>query len=119
MKTKSIGDAGETAAAGYLESKGFTIIKRNFRLKGGEIDIIARDDEGRLVFAEVKTRSRSDYGMPSEYVNAAKRERLVRTALAFTGRSDIDMRFDIIEVGCAVSGNTIEITGINHIENAF
>lgn len=120
MNTKNIGDYGESAAAAYLEYKGYSIVKRNFRIRGGEIDIIAKDEEDRLVFVEVKTRSRTDYGTAAEYVIASKRERLIKTALAFTGRTDIDMRFDIIEVYYTSSaGGNIKITKMNHIENAF
>lgn len=120
MNTKSIGDYGEKVAAEYLEDNGYIILKRNFRIRGGEIDIIAKDEDGRVIFAEVKTRSRIDYGTAAEYVTASKRERLIRTALAFTGRADIDMRFDIIEVYYTSEvDNSMKITKINHIENAF
>ncbi len=120
MNTKNIGNYGEGAAAAYLEYKGYSIVKRNFRIRGGEIDIIAKDEDGRLIFVEVKTRSRTDYGAAAEYVNTSKRERLIKTALAFTGRADIDMRFDIIEVyySATLAGNA-KITRINHIKNAF
>ncbi|MDY3032162.1 MAG: YraN family protein [Clostridia bacterium] len=119
MNTKQIGDYGENAAAAYLEYKGYEIVKRNYRIRNGEIDIIARDTNGTLVFAEVKTRSRTDYGLAAEYVDAKKRERLIRTALIFTGRDDIDMRFDVVEVYYSVENGGIKLTRINHIKNAF
>lgn len=119
MIPKCIGDFGENAAAAYLRSKDYTIVKRNFRIRGGEIDIIARDEEERLIFVEVKTRSRTDFGTAAEYVTAAKKERLYKTAMAFAGRADIDMRFDIIEVYYSVIDGRAKLTRINHIKNAF
>ncbi len=51
-----LGQRGETAAARFLESKGYKLVTRNFRANGGEIDIVALDGD-TTVFAEVKTRS--------------------------------------------------------------
>ena len=51
---QAIGRQGEELAAAYLESRGMRVIERNFRVQGGEIDLIAED--GRyLAFVEVKT----------------------------------------------------------------
>ena len=51
----SIGRLGEEIAVEYLKNKGFQIIERNFRRPWGELDIIARDKSGTLIFIEVKT----------------------------------------------------------------
>ena len=59
MTTKEIGDFGEKAAEDYLVEMDYLILERNYRLKFGEIDIIAARDGG-LVFVEVKTR-KSNY----------------------------------------------------------
>lgn len=56
-KIPGLGGRGENAAAVYLQKKGYKIIGRNYRTKYGEIDIVAKDPEGILVFAEVKTFS--------------------------------------------------------------
>lgn len=119
MTSKQIGDYGENAAAAYLRYKGCEILKRNFSIRGGEIDIIAVDNEDRYIFAEVKTRRRTDYGAAAEFVDTHKRERIKRTALAFLGRDDVDMRFDVIEVYYGIALNKITVTKINHIKNAF
>lgn len=56
-KISGIGGRGENAAAVYLQKKGYKLVERNYRTKYGEIDIIAKDSEGVLVFVEVKTLS--------------------------------------------------------------
>lgn len=119
MTSKQIGDYGETAAADYMERKGYTIIKRNYKLKGGEIDIIANDYNGKYIFAEVKTRKNANFGTAAEFVDKNKQARIKNTALAFLGREDVDMRFDVVEVYCNVYKNKISVSSINYIENAF
>ena len=52
---KATGRSGEDVAVQFLEKQGYTILERNFRLRIGEVDIIARDGDC-LVFIEVKTR---------------------------------------------------------------
>ncbi len=116
--TKDIGDFGEAAACKYLEENDYEILERNFRLKCGEIDIIARNDE-TLVFVEVKTRATTAYGQPSEYVDARKQDKIRKTALCFVKSIDEDMRFDVIEVLYQKVYGDFEIKSINHIVNAF
>lgn len=116
--TKDIGDFGESAACNYLKKSGYAIIKRNFRLKCGEIDIIAKKD-GCTVFVEVKTRRGTAYGQPSEYVDFRKQTKIRKTAMCYIESLDTDMRFDVIEVLYKEAGGKFEMTNINHIENAF
>ena len=118
MTAKEIGNFGETVAAEYLEKKNISIIKRNFHCRAGEIDIIAKDGDC-LVFCEVKTRVSIDYGAPSEFVDFRKQEKLLKTALYYTMRDDIEMRFDVIEVFYTKKGDVAVVTKVNHIENAF
>lgn len=118
MTTKQIGDFGEDAACRFLESKGMKIIKRNFRERGGEIDIIA-NDSGTVVFAEVKTRISRAYGEPSEFVDCKKQKKIIKTAIRYLGTDDLDMRFDVVEVMYAKRGEEPFVTEINHIEGAF
>ena len=118
MTTKEIGDFGEDAACRYLQGNGMEIIGRNFRIRGGEIDIIARD--GRTtVFVEVKTRKSSEYGNPCEFVNYRKRQKLIKTALFYLGRDDVQMRFDVVEVLYDMHFGKMYAKTINHIKNAF
>lgn len=94
------GRAGERLAARYLRRQGFTILRRNFRAAGGEIDLVCRDGPA-LVFVEVKARANEAFGAPAAAVDARKRRRLVRAAFAWLrmlDMPDIAFRFDIVEV---------------------
>lgn len=78
-----LGKAGEELISEYLIKKGYSIIERNWRIKSGEIDLIAYAPNGVIVFIEVKTRSSESFGHPLEAINSAKQGRLVRLALAW------------------------------------
>lgn len=114
-----IGEFGEAAAGRYLEEKGYLIKERNFRLSCGELDIVAADSDGCLVFVEVKTRKNDEYGFPSEHVNKKKQHHIKQTALLYCGGEVCDMRFDIIEVYYGQTNNIMYVKKINHIEDAF
>lgn len=119
MEKRRIGEMGEDAASRYLTSKGYSVIERNFRLRCGELDIVAADGDGCMVFAEVKTRKNDEFGFPSEYVTERKRKKLRNTALLYCDGERCNMRFDIIEVYYEFADNKMRITKINHIEDAF
>ena len=119
---KRLGDYGEDCATSFLKLKGYTILERNYRAgRGGEIDIIAEDKKGVLVFLEVKTRSSTVMGDPSEAVNYYKRKNIINTALKYIHRNNLyekDARFDVIEVLLSNKG-ILKIPRINHIKEAF
>ena len=79
------GGRAETLAAEFLVAQGLSIVERNFRCRRGEIDIIARDGD-TLVFAEVRLRTRSDYGGAAASITARKRARMTAAALFYLGR---------------------------------
>lgn len=118
MKTREIGDFGETAACEYLEELDWEILERNFSTKIGEIDIIALDDEC-VAFVEVKTRKSNAYGEPSEFVDYKKQQRIIKTAMCYTDVMNREVRFDVIEVFYCLSDGGFRVTKINHIKNAF
>lgn len=76
---KTLGTQGEDYAAQYLINKGFKIIERNFRVRGGEIDLIGLK-ERELHFIEVKTRKSKKFGGPYEAVDWNKQKRMSRAA---------------------------------------
>ena len=96
-----LGTRGEKLAARYLRRHGFKILYRNFRgRQGGEIDLVCRERD-TLVFVEVKTRTREDFGRPLEAVNRQKQRRISLGGLAWLrllGDPDILFRFDVVEV---------------------
>ncbi len=95
------GASGEKLACRFLRRHGYKVLYRNFRGRtGGEIDIVCRDGD-TLVFVEVKTRSREDFGRPFEAVRRDQQKRISRGALAWLrmlDNPDILFRFDVVEV---------------------
>lgn len=96
-----LGTRGEKLACQFLKRSGYKILYRNFRGRtGGEIDIVCRDGD-TLVFVEVKTRTREDFGRPFEAIDRDKRKRISRGGLAWLrllNDPDILFRFDVVEV---------------------
>lgn len=109
------GKWGETTAAAYLESKGYAIIARDWRLGHRDLDIIANKD-GTLVIVEVKARSSSFLVSPEESVDFHKMRSLCIAANAYVkmNRINAPIRFDIV----AITGNADNYS-VNHIEDAF
>ena len=93
---QSKGAAGERLAADHLQRHGLTLIERNFRVRGGEIDLICRD--GRTtVFVEVRLRSRSNFGGAAASITATKQARLILAARHWLLRhGETPCRFDCI-----------------------
>ena len=113
---RRLGAAGEAAAESWLRRAGLVIVARGFRARCGEIDLIARDGPV-VVFVEVKTRTQSAFGRPSEAVTAVKRGRIARVASLFLARSGWDekaCRFDVVEVVPDGSG-----WRVTHLADAF
>lgn len=112
---RSIGTKYENMATEYLKNKGYKIIERNYRNKFGEIDIIAEDTDGVLVYIEIKYRSSKKCGDPLEAVDYRKQKRISKIAFyhyAGNGYNEEKAcRFDVI----AIYGDD----SIKHIENAF
>lgn len=119
MDNKTLGKRGENLASLLLILKGYRIIKRNYRTKTSEIDIIARKGD-TYVFAEVKTRSSDQYAKALEAVDPFKQRKIIRGATTFISSigEDVCSRFDIIEV-YRNKDSLIRRYRINHIINAF
>jgi len=114
---KDTGKIGENIAVKFLSQKGYQILERNWRIKGGEIDIVA-DDRGTMVFVEVKSRTSTEYGSGEEAVTEHKKEKIINAAKACLKHKGEDRpcRFDVISILFEKSGKVKEI---NHIEDAF
>lgn len=112
------GGMGEDCAARLLEEKGYCVVRRNYHSRFGEIDIIAQNGQ-YIVFAEVKTRDENRLAGPLEAVTAAKRSRIVKTALLYlqSHPTKLQPRFDVIGITTADKGRVVR--NIVHIENAF
>ncbi len=109
------GKLGEKIAENYLKINGYKILEKNFRIRTGEIDIIAVKNKV-LAFVEVKARTSTYYGYPYEAVNREKQKRIIKTALYYMNLKNMHYyqpRFDIVEVYLG------DRRKINYIDNAF
>jgi putative endonuclease len=100
MTTVKVGNQGESLACHYLQKLGYKILERNFRIRGGEIDIVAKDSDV-LVFVEVKTRYSHNFGLPIESITPWKLHALQKTALFYLQKinwRDREYRFDVVSV---------------------
>jgi putative endonuclease len=92
------GARAEDLCARLMRAAGLVLVERNWRCRLGEIDLIAEDD-GMLVFAEVRMRSGPGFGGAGESVTAAKRARLLAAArLYLSRRPETLCRFDVLLV---------------------
>ena len=98
--TTTKGQRAEQLASSFLIQQGYRILERNYRCRGGEIDLVAQDGEV-LCFVEVRSRRSSTYGNPLETIGGRKRGRLIHAArhyLAVRARSDREVRFDVVGI---------------------
>lgn len=116
MNSADVGRQGELAAAHYLEARGWRLLAHGFRVRGGELDLVAEKD-GLVAFIEVKTRRQGAMDDGRGAVHRAKQRRLLRAAglfLARSGLGDRPCRFDVILVCRHDKGMTVE-----HLPAAF
>ncbi len=116
MTSREIGDIGEEFTAQFLIKKGCEILERNFTVRGGEIDIIAK--KGNLIhFVEVKSRKHNPLSGGEEALTKTKISRIIRAAHEYIGRNDIadSAVYDaaIVEINGGV------VTGFDYIQSAF
>jgi len=103
---RSIWDTGEDIAVRYLESKWYAILERNYQIKGGELDIIMREN-WLTIFVEVKYRKNEAYGHPLDTFSISKRRAMKRTAMLYISKHKIDLesiRIDFIGIMPNVAG---------------
>ena len=94
----SIGISGEETAVKILKKHGYKIIERNYRIRQGEIDIIAKDGE-YTCFVEVKFRKNDDFGDPGDFIDERKHQKLIKAAQHSAVKKvfyDTPMRFDAV-----------------------
>ncbi len=111
------GAAGERLAAALLERGGCSILARNYRCPGGEVDIVA-DEAGEVVFIEVRTRRSGAMVGPEESVTGQKRERLLRAAehyLQATDGADRPWRLDLVAIEMDARGRVSRLEHLRSI----
>ena len=116
-RTKAAGDRGEAEVAKYLRKKGYTLLSSQWRCRFGELDLVARNKRGVICFVEVKLRGTGAIGLPREFVDERKQQRLRTTAAAWLSRYEIDApaRFDVAEVYAGENG----ALRVEYLESAF
>jgi len=108
-KNIEFGRMAEEAAAGFLKGRGYRIIRRNYRARSGEIDIIAFEGDV-ICFVEVKARHSNFFGSPEEAVSYSKQRQISKAAIYYlrqAGLADKPARFDVVSL--LYSGNEPEI----------
>ncbi len=95
---QSLGESAEDDACAYLQARGLRLVERNYRVRGGEIDLIMRAPDGTLVFVEVRARSHGAFGGAAASIGARKRQRLILAARHYLAgyASEPACRFDVV-----------------------
>jgi putative endonuclease len=96
MPGQSIGAVAEDVAARFLARQKLGVLARNYRVRGGEIDLVCED--GRtIVFVEVRLRSNQRFGGAAASITRSKQQRLIVAARHWLSQNgDRDCRFDCI-----------------------
>ena len=110
-----LGKWGEDLAVAYLQGKDYTIIERDWKSGRRDIDIIAKDESGTIVFVEVKTRRNRVFGEPENAIDYKKMQSLQQAINHYIKyrRINSEVRFDIISI-IGTIGSEPEI---NHIKD--
>ena len=114
----NIAKIGESLAMEHLKARGCEILAQNYRVRRGEIDLIARDGEF-IVFVEVKTRRSLRFGLPQAAVTLQKQRQISKVALAYLQAQnllDAPCRFDVIAIHLSPR---LELLNLQQIESAF
>jgi putative endonuclease len=99
-----LGARGEALAAQALTAAGYRVIMPDVRSKSGQVDILAEQD-GDLVFVEVKTRSSTAFGVPAEAITPAKQRHLIAAAQEYLAQHEIPDHPWRIDVVCILMVN--------------
>ena len=112
----TVGNHAEAHALDYLVRRGLQEVARNFRSRGGEIDLIMLDGEC-LVFVEVRYRKSASFMAPATTVDGRKQRKILRTAALFLSRhnryASQTIRFDVL----AITGKDKRL--VNWVRDAF
>lgn len=107
------GADAEARAAAYLSAQGREVLARNYRIAGGEIDLVTREVGGTLVFTEVRHRRQNRYGSAAESVTPRKLALMHRAALTYLtrelGRDDLPCRLEVLTIDGAVETGELRV----------
>ncbi|PTA66323.1 YraN family protein [Deinococcus arcticus] len=107
------GADAEARAAAHLTGLGRAVLARNYRIRGGEIDLVTREADGTLVFTEVRHRADAAHGHAAESVTPRKLALMHRAALTYLlrecGRDDLPCRLEVLTIDGPVDGGVLEV----------
>lgn len=107
------GQTAERLAETFLVQRGLRVLVRNWRVRGGEIDLIC-EDRGTLVFVEVRLRGSSSFGGAAASITPTKQRRIILAARHYlAGKREQVCRFDAILL------DRLDVTRIEWIQDAF
>ena len=113
LSTQLAGASAEALAEAFLLRQGLRVLERNWRVRGGEIDLIC-EDRGSLVFVEVRLRRNKDFGGAGASITSTKQRRLILAARHYlAGKRQRPCRFDAVLLDGLTEAN------IEWIRNAF
>ena len=105
----------EKLTAAYLQAKGYRLLHKNFRIPGGEIDLIMQKD-GILTFVEVKARSQNNFGSALESITRQKKRLLLRSIATYLVKCKVTIPWQLDVVTIRYQNNKAYIT---HYKNIF
>ena len=121
--SRKIGIFGEKIAGNYLIKYKYQVLLKNHKEGFDEIDIVARDPEGTLIFCEVKTISKTPTGgsifLPEDHLTRLKLKKLERSSQHFISRhpsflyGDMGWRIDLI----AITLSDFRVAKFSHYKN--
>ncbi len=111
LTPRQLGIHGERVAEEHLVGLGYRMLDRNWRWPKGELDLIA-EQNGEIVFVEVKSRRSQTFGRPEESITRAKRKKLIQSAYAYLGgakREESPWRIDVVAIDMERDGTVIRL----------
>ncbi len=118
-RNAAVGASGERIAALLLEQAGCRIIARNWHCRGGELDLVALDDD-ILVCVEVRVRTQAGHGTAAESVIGVKAKRVLHAVAAFldthSEHGDRLVRIDVVAITLDRAGRVVETL---HVRDAI
>jgi putative endonuclease len=101
LNRQKIGQHAEREACRFLQAQGLRLLEQNYRCYQGEIDLIMQD-KNEIVFVEVRSRSRIDFGKAGETINKSKQKKLIKAGMRFLQQKEwlfkVNSRFDVIAI---------------------
>lgn len=112
MNKRRIGSVGEEKACTRLAASGFEIIAKNYKVREGEIDIVAKKDN-KIGFFEVKLRNSLAFGHPATSLPKSRLFRMSNASLRFLAENPQFATFDMSFYLVTITGDEIKIIPID------